>query len=350
MNKLRLITLTILFSLLLLSAVNAAFAGGGPVAVYAFALRPFDQTKTFIIQSDVYTSEPCDQIKSSFAFKDKGEGDSITPFSPPDDNTYLKRHYYTGQPDFTWKEICTSYAQAKSGQIKQRTVIVTAVVNGNTEERDLAVSFGNDYLSKQLQSYGRINDYDNTPHLDVIRETFINSEKREVEIQWQKIAWATQYTVFGAKIDEVSGKPESYVYLASTSYPRLAIIIEPSASYYLNVIACKADDPCATWKENTMNGPLFLDKMRSFDKQQENEASFTIAQEVEITPFITPIEEIPYIIPKSSLDEEQKIEALNKKVAELENKLNESKKKQSFLEQRLSDILSLLKRLLPFLK
>src|SRR5437773_2434992 len=114
---------------------SPAFAGGGPVAMYAFSLRPFDQTKTFIIEAETTAYQSCDQIHPTFAFKDGVDGDSLTPFTPPSDGTYITPHFNTGQPNFIWKELCITYVQAKSGVAKQRTITVNLVADGVPQER-----------------------------------------------------------------------------------------------------------------------------------------------------------------------------------------------------------------------
>lgn len=159
---------------------SPVLAGGGPVSLMAFPNRPFDQTKTFILQADVYTEGSCSSVKPTFAFKDSVSGDSITPFTPPQDGTHITRHFYT---DSRWKEICTTYVEAKSGVAKQRTAVVTVKVDGKTEVRETPVAYGDDSYSRQIQSFGRVNDYDNTPHPDVYGEKHLGGSKREVNLQ-----------------------------------------------------------------------------------------------------------------------------------------------------------------------
>lgn len=338
-----------IFSLFLFT--SKALAGGGPVAIYAFPLRPFDQTKTFIIEAETYTSEPCDLIKPVFSFKDNLDGDSIATFTPPDDGTYFTSHFYIGAPEYTWKERCITYVQAKSGTPRQRTITVSVVVNGKTEVRETAVSFGDDYISKQLQTYGRINDYDNSPHLDVVSETYISPTKREVQLQWQKIAWAANYAVFGTKAENVSNNtPTSYTLLTKSQPTKIAVALDPFSQYYLIAFACKADDPCDTVKEHA-NGPIFLDKMRNVGQNNtptyaKSEPTKTIAQEPQdASSYFTPAPTIG-----ADKNTEDNVQELNKKVAQLEGKLAESQKRQNALEQAFNNLVSWLKTHIPFFK
>lgn len=332
------------FTTLLLIVVSSstAFAGGGPVSLHAFPLRPFDQTKTFILQADTYASESCDQIKPTFTFAESIDGDSITPFTPPDDGTYLIRHYNTGYPSFVWKEICTTYAQAKSGQSIQRVIKVSVVVNGKTQERTTPVAFGNDSISQQLQNFGRMNDYDNTPWIDVINEKYIGNDKREVNLQWQKISWAAKYFLL-AYVVKNDGTISSPSELTTTENTKTTVTLPTSADYKIIIRACKADDPCSS--AGSYDG-LLLSKM--YNTNQQPQATPTTAVN-KTTPAPSTILEQPTIaIPTSP--EDKKIEELNKKVAELEGKLEKSQQKQNALEQTLNNLLSWIKSRFWFFK
>lgn len=327
------------FTVLLLLSPQAAFAGGGPVSLSAFPLRPFDQTKIFILQADVYTNQPCNQIQPTFSFAENIDGDSITPFTSRNDPTYITRHYNTGYPDFVWKEICTTYAQAKSGQPIQRVIKVSVAVNGKTEERTTPVAFGDDYLSKQLQSFGRVNDYDNTPQPDIISEKYIGNDKREVNIQWQKISWAEKYFLMAyvVKNDGTISSPFEVITTENT----IAIVTLP-ASIDLKLVmnACRASDPCTNIKDETYSHLL----SRMYNINQPNVVPTTVITKT--TPTITT--EQPIVIPTAT--EDKKIEELNQKVAELEGQLQKSQKKQNVLEQRINDLVTFIKRLFPFFK
>lgn len=51
-----------------------------------------------------------------------------------------------------------------------------------------------------------------------------------------------------------------------------------------------------------------------------------------------------------SIEADQKTEELNKKITALENKVEQASKKQSILEQKIQDLVSFIKRILPFFK
>lgn len=313
-------------------------AGGGPVALYAFPLRPFDQTKTYIVQSDIYTDEPCANLKPTFTFKENIAGDSITPFTPPNDGTYLTRHYNSGYPDFNWKEVCTTYVQAKSGSPIQRVVSVSVEVKGKLESRDTPLAFGNDAYSRQIQGFGRVNDHENTPHVDVLGDNYLDVSKRSVMLQWQKISWAEKYSVFAREVSQ-DGSGPGFSRLTTTQEEKATVTLSPSKTYYLSVLACRSNEVCDHLGESPYQ--MYLDIMRSR----------TSSSPIPVTPNITPVvsvtEPIVSLVPTNTVDE-KKLDELNQKVKALENQLEQSNKKQLETESRLNMLINWLKSIFPF--
>lgn len=329
--------------LLILTVPSSAFAGGGPVSLFSFSLRPFDQTQTFILQADTYANESCNAIKPTFSFKDPVDGDSITPFAPPDDGTYITRHYFvTHYPTITWKEICTTYVQAKSGVAKQRTAVVTVSINGKIEVRETPVSFGDDYISKQLQNFGRVNDYDNTPQPDVISEKYLGGSKREVNLHWQKISWAAKYSIFAREANLKDGTTQSDILLTTTPDTQTTINLSSNLDFYISAVACKTDDPCTTNKQDGYS--FLLPKMQN----TTNTSNDSIPQEIKITPPVSIGVAQPSIIPQPTSADQKIIEDLNQKVASLEAKVTESEKKQNALEATVNNLLSWIRSHFPF--
>ena len=301
-----------------------AFASGGPVSLMAFPQRPFADTKTYILQTDVYTEQPCSDIKPTVSFQDSIDGDSITPFTPPSDGTYFTAHYNTGQPKFAWKEVCTTYFQAKSGAAKQRTAVVKVRVDGVGEQRDTLIAYGDDASSKELQSFGRVNDYDNTPQVDVISEKPLGEFKREFSLQWQKIPWATQYSVFAKQVTN-DGSVVPIGSFGTTADTYTTLILPKDNDFYISVMACKPDQDCNTQRDDLYDYLI--------EKSHIGSAHMTRAQAVGKT-----------------LPTNDKVDALNKKVAALENKLEESNKKQTVLEEKLTQLVNFIRSLFPNFK
>jgi hypothetical protein len=325
----KLLFLPILALFLFLSPI--AFAGGGPVSLTAFPLRPFADTKSFILQTDIYATQPCSELHPQVTFEDTISGDSITSFVPPEDGTYLTRHYNTGQPHFQWKEICTFYHKATSGEQRQRIAVVSVTVDGTNEKRTTPVSFGNDSISQDLQSYGRMNDYDNTPQVDVITEKSLNQYKREFSLQWQKIPWAARYTVFAKQIQD-DGTIIPIGAFETTSDTKTDLILPKESTFYISVHACKEDDSCNEQPENSYD--YLIDKSRGQGK------TTTGSKKTVLLPSV--------VAPSTSTsNNNDKVEALHKKVAELEGKLEESNKKQTVLEEKLSQLLNFIRSLFP---
>ena len=325
-------TLVFGFLVLFFSFPSLAFAGGGPVSLMAFPLRPFDNTKSYILQVDMYADSPCSELKPQVNFQESIDGDSITPFTPADDGTYFTQHYNTGQPLFAWKQVCTYYFQAKSGTAKQRIAVVKITVDGIQEERTTPVAYGDDSWSKQLQSFGRVNDYDNTPQVGVINEKPYGEFKRELSLQWQKIPWATKYTVFMKEL-ESNGTVTPPASLETTTDTHVNVILPKDSNIYLSVLACKGDDPCSQSKENMYD--YLIERVHT-----ANSASQTMnPQEVAKT--------LPPVVTPSSSPHNDKVDELNKKVAALEGKLEESNKKQNVLEEKLTQLLNFIRSLFP---
>ncbi len=70
-------------------------------------------------------------------------------------------------------------------------------------------------------------------------------------------------------------------------------------------------------------------------------------------PTISPVQKPstpPAIISPSPIGENKQVDELNKKVNDLQNQLDQSKKTQSVLEQRISNLVDFIKRLFPFFK
>lgn len=324
-----------IFSFVFLLSITATplFAGGGPVALRAFSLRPFDQTKTFILEAEIYSNQPCDQIKATFTFNDPKDGDSITPYTTPLDGTYITRHYNTGQPDYIWKEICNFYMAAKSQTAEQRIITVNVFADGKTHTRETKVSFGDDYLSRQLQGFGRMNDYDNTPHPDVVQEKYIGNDKREVDLQWQKISWAAKYFVL-AYVVKNDGTNTTPFEVTTTENTKATVTLPATTDLRIIINACRAGETCTGLKDE--NYSYLLSRMYNLTTSQPSTPKST--------PVVTETEET--VLPTTPVDE--KVEELNKKVAELEGKLDESTKKQSALEKTVNDLLTWIKAYFPF--
>lgn len=312
---------------ILLSIVPPVSAGGGPVSLEAFPLKPFSQTQKFIVVANIYTQSPCDKIMVNFSFASPSEsGDEITPFTPPNDGTYLKRHYYTGQ---SWQEICTKYVQVKSGDKHQSIIVAKTVVDGESISRDYPLNFGEDEYSRQTQSLDR---YNNQPQVDVTSEKYLGGPKREVGLQWNKVEGAEKYSVF-IRFGEVT-TPYDLAPVATTSDNQATINLNAFEEFYISVNACKAGDPCTKSQQSPWE--ILLSKMR--------------VSESELIP--TPPSELN---PNDATrlvgsNNEDRINQLNQKVADLEKKLQVSEKKQNILEQRFNELLTFLRSFLPFLR
>lgn len=67
-------------------------------------------------------------------------------------------------------------------------------------------------------------------------------------------------------------------------------------------------------------------------------------------PTIVPSQNPTPIISSVPIADEQKTEELNKRINDLQDQLDQSKKKQTVLEQKINDLINFIKKLFPFLK
>lgn len=340
MNKFKYILPIFVFALAFTFPINT-FAGGGPVGLSSFPLRPFDQTQAFILQTDVYSSQPCTQLNLRFSLKDFSAGDSIDTFPTPLDGTYITRHFQIDNgiyKEITYKEVCTSYSIVKSGRKSQRTAVVEAFVNGKQETRETPLAFGDDDYSKQIQGFGRYNDYDNSPQPDIMGEKYLGGPKREVSLQWQKIPWATKYSVYAREANAPAG---SEIFLVDTDNTNAIIDIASDLNFYISVVACKTNDTCKINQDS--NYTVYLSRMKNKvigstevvnNTNNQTQTSNTPAPQVNT----------------SSGSNEKKVQELNDKVASLEAQVKVSDQKQNLLEEKINQLIAFIKSVFPFFK
>jgi hypothetical protein len=309
----------IVFSLFLVPSF--AFAGGGPLGLEAWPLRPFEQTKTFIIAARLYVPN-CDTITVQAKFENQLDGDSVTPFTPPDDGSYYEPHYFTQTN--TWEKICMRYFKATSSIAKQRTIQAQATIDGTVQRADYDAAFGSDEYSKQLQDFDR---YNNMPQVDVLSQKSLGGSKREVQMQWNKVEGVQKYAVYAREITTTSQQSEVAPFgspLTTTSDNKATINLASDMDFNLSVVACTPNS--CTPPDNPYE--LLLSSIQT---------GTTVYSQSSNPPVITPV----------SNPNAEKMETLNKKVAELEHKLNESNKKQNILEEKINQLLNFIKSLFP---
>lgn len=301
-----------------------AYAGGGPLGLESFVLKPFEQTKTFIVAARLYVDN-CDNIQVIAHLENQTDGDSITTFSPPDDGTYYEPHYFTGAPKNSWDKICIRYFQVKSSQEKLRTVTAQALINGEPVKADTQLAFGNDEYSKQVQNFDR---YNNMPQVDIVSEKLVGAGKREVMVQWNKIPNASSYVIFVKPTSEPEGS--SLLSINVENVNQKTITLDPEKSYFIGVNVCS--DDCTKEASNTYE--IYLQNLTGTGDQT--------------TTIQTPPNVYPTIIPGTQND--KKLKELNKKVADLEGKLDKSEKKQNLLEEKINQLFAFIRSLFPSFK
>lgn len=320
--------LLVLIAVFLSSIAPQVSAGGGPVSFEAFTLKPFSETQKFIVAANIQYPGSCVDTDINLSFQDSVAGDEITPFTPPNDSTYVTRHYYTGQ---VWKEICTKYVQVRSGEKRQRQVIAKAVVAGKDYTLDYTLAFGDDQYSKEIRDFDR---YNNQSQIDVTHEKYLGGPKREVGLQWNKVEGADKYSVF-IRFGEGT-TPYDLAPLTTTTDNKAIVNLNAFEEFYISVNACVPGDPCTKSQQSPWE--VLLSKMRNTG----NEDAQVISEQPNGALIPTP--------PSELNPNQDRINQLNQRVADLENKLQASEKKQNILEQKFNELLSFLRSFLPFLR
>jgi hypothetical protein len=307
-----------------------SFAGGGPLGIDDVApLKPFEQTKAFIVGVSIYTPN-CDSIEVKGNLENTIDGDSVSTFTPPSDGTYIERHYFSGTPLNTWVKICKKYFKVTSATPQQRIFVAQAVVDGETAKATTPVSFGTDEYSMQLQMMER---HYGITELDVISEKSLGGGKREVTVQWNKVPGVEKYAVYAREITTNEQQSEVGPFgqpLIITENNKATVHIASDLDFYLSSVACT--NSACTPPQNPYETLV--------SRLQPGAGTSTIHPE-EVAKTLPAV-----ITPAANLDKDT-MEKLNKKVAELENKLQKSEQKQNVLEEKLSQLMSFIKSLFP---
>lgn len=127
--------------------------------------------------------------------------------------------------------------------------------------------------------------------------------------------------------------------MATTEDTKATINLASGLEFYLSVTACKSGEPCTTMKDNSYE--VLLTKMRGTGSSNSTSPE---AQPILVQPVPAGEGEPQQTFPV----EESSVEELNKKVSELEQKLEESQTRQNFLEERINQLMSFIKSIFPF--
>lgn len=329
------------FTLLAFFFTSIVYAGGG--GVYATVLNSEDShwnTVQVFFDPSLFT---CKGMVVSFNFENPVDGDKISGSNGDNSSTITEDATYQ---TFNGKEYlrCSTYAKVYSPKLElNRHFKISFKGEGSDGSRTIAISFGSPSygdksisllpweISETAVAYptctsgncdaGTIKEVkDPKIELRLLNQN-TNGIRRSVVIKWGGF----EGNPFTSKIYARSATQSTWTQLLEGQRGPSAQVNIPNEDYYIKVNGCM--DKVGTCVDSNT---IFIGKINTNTDK--------------ITPDNTPSpDSVGTVIADSSQELEQKI-------ASLEAQLNESKKEQSVLAQRVSDLVNFIKRLFPFFK
>lgn len=291
-----------------LSFPSLALAGGGPVYFNVEPNSPLYPGKQYIVHAQVSADGPyptyCENCFINLKFRNPQGSDYIAQNSDKTDNDgriYAKVISKVSGPRVIYAEI-----KKEDGTLVHSNSEVTLNYVESTgvefipsqESESTTPPTGNFYAKLGTQKY-------------------IDGPKRQVYVSWGNANNAVKYNLYVHTSDMSSYESA----LVSTGDLSTEIGLNAFLDFYLRVDACNTNG-CISSNE------IFIPKM-------EKSGDSTISESLTSTTNI------------ESSNPQTDVKKLNEKVENLEKKLEESNKKQSFLEQRINDLVNFIKSIFP---
>ena len=321
-----------LTSLFLLAFANVTYAGGAHVYISAGSSLVSWNTeyRNIITKVHLHPDFPCVGTKITFTYEDQKEGDSVATTTEHSNTAIIEE---VGARWLNGKSVydCGTYAKyaSKNRELKY-AVIVISTPDGETHERKVALNFqSNEPIVSSDESLpwdweffaqptsnpapsGNINAW-------VLNQEVVPLDSRKVTVKWGAFdGYPGTFTIY---VKSESNKNDWEEKFDGSKGPSATFTLRAEQDYHIKVHGCM--DKFGTCVDSNV---LLLPKIQI----QENKVVF---------PSPSTIAE-----PSSDSNTEQ----LNKKVEDLQNQLEESKKTQSVLEQRINGLVDFIKKLFPF--
>lgn len=309
-------TLGGLFLLTSLIFVSPVFAGGGPVEFTVDPNQVLNPGEQYIVHARVYADGPyptyCKNCFIKLGLQNPQDGD------------------YIAQNSDATNDEGRIYAKVISKVPGNRTIYVSELRNTDGTRITANSTVVLKYTGESISTPTPNPTSTPTPqpiilpsgsiYVKVGVQRYVEGPKRYVYLSWNKVEGATKYSVYARLSDtkEYGGN------LVSTGNLSTEIGINAFLDYYVKVYACNSTG-CISSSE------VFVPRMK---KEEGDRVIIPSPSTVTTTPS-----------PNNS-----NIEELNKKVENLQNQLDQSKKTQSVLEQRVNNLVNFIKRLFPFFK
>ena len=327
-------TLGSLFLLGSLVFVSPVFAGGQMVAVYADPDGAVNNNGLYLRVIRVYLNPtiPCKGTALTFHFNKPEDGDYIatgsntSTFTMPEDRSDSGCHTYAKMGSMV-KGVRQIQVDARNGDTRYTGSAIMVDFDG--EYHGDNETNGYMYRSSTDDPYSSLvtNSTNPTPppaniNAWVLSQQLDGSNNRHVMIKWGAFdGHSGTFTIYG----RLTSNKNNWEKLSEGQRGPSAIInLKANEDYYIKVSGCM--DKFGTCVDSNT---LLLPKLQ----KQEGKIAFPSPSNV-ATP---------------STDN-SKVDELNQKVENLQNQLDQSKKTQSVLEQRVNDLVSFIKRLFPFFK
>lgn len=287
----------------------------------------YGRTMRFSLNSEY----PCKDTEVTFKFKEPKDGDLIT--------TEGIGATYIGKENGSLGDHCQTYAKFASKVNAERYVTVEVKNNGSVWHSPpiIKVHFDGQYHpDNHYGEYAYTSYFSNTystPNsgseskptgtitLKKISEKHIMGVKRLLELGWNSVPGAVKYNLYARTADT-----RNYgAALDGTGSLSTQIGLNAYLDFYAKVDACNSYG-CISSPE------IFIPAIKKEDVLPSSKPAETTTSH-----------------PDSAGDSKE-VEELNKKVENLQNQLDQSKKTQNALEQRINELVSFIKRLFTFFK
>lgn len=333
-----------LFLLAALTFVPSAFAGGQLVDLNADSYGATNSDGTYgRIMRFVWRGAPCEGTEVTFKFVDPKDGDYVMTTSGNATFVFTKDrqpYYKNGE------QVCGTNAKMGSKVLGERNVTVM-VKSGSSVWADspvIKVDFdgqyhagnstnGYNYMSSQDDPYYALIQSQQTSNPTppsatinawLLKQELSGGNSRKVTIKWSAFdGYSGTFKVYAKSTSNKNNWEESF---DGSKGPSADITLKADQDYHLKINGCMDK-----WGTCVDSNVLTLPKL------QRNEGG-TIVVPSPSTIITTPA-------PTNS-----NVEDLNKKVENLQTQLDQSKKTQSVLEQRINDLVNFIKKLFPFFK
>ncbi len=332
-----------LFLLASLVFVPPVFAGGG--GVYVDVTKTDDPLANIVrvyINPALYT---CKGINVSLSFLVPEDGDRISGSDSNGSSTINNDPEYAS---INGKEYlrCSTYLKVYTAHTKLNRILNIYLKGMAGESRQIAFSAGYepDYNSSLLLPWEDSNysapvpQPSNEPvpsaniNVWLLDQRFVGQNKREVTVKWGAFGGHSGTFTIYAKQANKNDWDEKF---DGSKGPSATFNIKANQDYQIKVNGCM-DKWGICVDSNIINLPGAKDDIAYQDFHPKNDVSY-------VSP--TPTAD------NNNVDQlNEQSSSLSKKVENLQNQLDQSKKTQGVLEQRINDLVNFIKRLFPFFK